>query len=168
MNEILQSLCSELISAHKAPKKRLFSRRYHQAKALTHLVAAELPGKRTSSPPVRLLDTLKHIHSHLGDNLRVNRLAEISGYSPEYLSTLFRKHCRQTPHAYIRDVRMREAARRLAYTQDSIDRIAGDLGYANRHHFTRLFGQSLNESPAKFRKRHCIENKSIAEVNMQS
>lgn len=148
-------ICKDLISDHKGPNANL-TRRYYKSKALTHLIAAELPLRHGPLPPPRFQEALKYIHNHLGENLKVHRLAEISGYSPEYLAALFKQFCKQTPHAYIRDARMREGARRLVYTSDSIDTIALDLGYANRHHFTRLFGQSLNMPPARFRKKHCI------------
>ena len=58
----------------------------------------------------------------------------------------------QTPGVYLKEVRLREAARRLAGTDQSIEGIAEDLGFSDRFHFSRLFRAFTKSPPAAFRK----------------
>jgi AraC-like DNA-binding protein len=126
----------------------------HKVKALLHALFSELNLSAKSSVPPQLHKAMELINAHLHHGLTVQELARKAGYSPEHLAHLFRKHLQTSPSACIRSARIHEAARRLAYTPDTIDAIADDLGFANRHHFSRTFKATLNQSPAAFRHHH--------------
>lgn len=125
----------------------------HLVKALLHLLFSGLKLSATSTIPVQLQNVFHIMNQHLHEPLSVGDLARKVGYSPEHLSHLFRKHLDQSPSDFIRRARIHEAARRLAYTDDTIEAIADDLCFANRHHLSRVFKTVIKEPPAAFRTR---------------
>ncbi|MEX0324650.1 MAG: helix-turn-helix domain-containing protein [Puniceicoccaceae bacterium] len=125
----------------------------HLVKSLLHLLFRGLKLSATSPIPPQLQSAFHIVNEHLYSPLSVKELAQKVGYSPEHLSHLFRKHLKQSPSDFIRKARIHEAARRLAYTDDTIEAIADDLCFANRHHLSRVFKTVINEPPAAFRNR---------------
>jgi AraC-like DNA-binding protein len=136
------------LEAHAAPHQQV-----HMIKALLHLLFSDLNLTGRSLVPHQLQRALRIIQEHLQSPLAVRELAKMAGYSPEHLAHLFRKHLRLSPSEFIRNTRIREAARRLAYTTDTIEAIADDLCFANRHHLSRVFKMVIKEPPAAFRDR---------------
>jgi len=65
----------------------------------------------------------------------------------------FRTEMGLTPAVYIAGRRIREACRRLGFTDASIEEIADLVGFADRHHFSRVFKTHLGCGPSAFRKR---------------
>jgi AraC-like DNA-binding protein len=125
----------------------------HLVKSLLHALFAELDLATTSSVPPQLLRAVQFVQENRHRALTVADLARKSGYSPEHLAHLFRRYLGQSPSRFIRMCRIREAARRLAYTHDTLETIADDLAFANRHHLSRLFRESMGEPPVAFRRR---------------
>lgn len=136
--------------------------RYHLAQSLLALASHRLPAPSvTEQPPEAFAKLLRILPHSLHRDLSVRGLARESGYTPEYLCTLFKKFCQATPSHHVRCLRVREAARRLAHGDETIEAIAADTGFANRQHFTRVFSKEMSEPPAAFRKRlQRIEYKS--------
>jgi AraC-like DNA-binding protein len=130
----------------------------HLIKGLLHLLFSKLNLAGQSSVSRPLARALLIIQNHLYKPLTVASLARQAGYSPEHLAHLFKKHLGQSPSEYIRTIRIREVARRLAYTDHTIEAIADDLCFANRHHLSRVFKRMMKEAPATFRNR--IQNNS--------
>ena len=82
------------------------------------------------------------------------RLARRVAMSTDGFSRSFRRWLHTTPIRYVQQVRIREACRLLSEGDGSIDRIAGQLGFADRFHFSRVFKQLTNTTPARYRKLH--------------
>jgi transcriptional regulator GlxA family with amidase domain len=66
---------------------------------------------------------------------------------------LFRQHTGQTPAAYVIATRLRFAREALVLTEKTIDQIAVECGFPNRHYFTRMFTRQQGCGPAEFRAR---------------
>ena len=66
----------------------------------------------------------------------------------------FESHMNQSPGAYVRQVRYQKASRMLILSDASIEQIAAELGYPNRHYFSRAFARHAGHGPATFRKQH--------------
>ncbi len=94
----------------------------------------------------------EYIEQHLGEDLNNERLAEVAYCSSGHLIRTFGKLLNQTPANYVRERRLTAAAHRLAYTDDSIDQIAEELGFPNRHYLTRVFTKTMGCAPARYRK----------------
>jgi transcriptional regulator GlxA family with amidase domain len=64
----------------------------------------------------------------------------------------FSEEIGETPMAWLRRIRIREACRLLRFGNQSLDEIAEATGFADRHHFTRVFTAMTGMGPAAFRR----------------
>ena len=58
----------------------------------------------------------------------------------------------RTPMDYLRDVRLRRAARLLHRADLSVNDVASKVGFASRSHFSRAFRDHFGCAPADFRE----------------
>jgi transcriptional regulator GlxA family with amidase domain len=117
-----------------------------------HVVFAGLETPVTELPPP-LLQVLGLIarapHTRLSNRL----LAERAGLSVERFIRSFREHTGQTPAAYVLAHRIRLAGEALALTDKTIDQIANECGFPNRHYLSRMFARHIGCGPAEYRAR---------------
>lgn len=75
--------------------------------------------------------------------------------------TQFRKRFRimtsRTPHQYLRERQVQQAAGMLSETSLSVKRIAQIVGFEDPYHFSRLFRELTGQSPARFRRGRSAE-----------
>lgn len=83
----------------------------------------------------------------------LKRMQRLSGYTPEYLCKVFRKHLDKSPTEYINELRINHAARQLADTDETISAIAYDLNFQSLSRFYFLFKQQYECTPVEFRRR---------------
>jgi len=122
------------------------------AAGLLHLVFAGLGSERTAPVPLRLRKVLGWIQHSLGGRISNGLLAAQAGLSVEAFIRWFKAATGRTPAAFVAERRIREACRRLAFSDDSIEQVAEAVGFANRHHFSRVFKQHAGCGPAQFRR----------------
>ena len=82
----------------------------------------------------------------------VGAFARALSVSAPHLSRVCRSATGKPASALIRERRLLEARRLLAYTQVGIADIAERLGYADPAHFARVFSKETGRSPRAFRK----------------
>ena len=122
------------------------------AAGLLHVVFAEMgPGWFAPLPP-RLRKVFSWIQHALGGEISNRLLAAQAGLSVEGFIRWFKAGTGRTPAAFVAERRIREACRRLAFTDDSIEQVAEAVGFANRHHFSRVFKHYAGCGPAQFRR----------------
>ncbi len=124
----------------------------HLGTALLHLVFADHTVAHTPAVPERLRRVLQRIDAGLGGPINNRLLAEQAGMSIEAFIRWFRGRTGRTPAAFVAERRIREACRRLALSADSIEQVAEAAGFANRHHFSRVFKRFAGCGPAEFRR----------------
>jgi len=81
-------------------------------------------------------------------------LADLCGCSPQHLCRVMRETLRQSPGNYIRQIRLRHAARLLETSGIAITEVALDSGFGNLSHFHRCFKTAYGQSPACYRRAH--------------
>lgn len=92
-----------------------------------------------------------YIDHHLSESLQLAKLAQIAGMSPSHFARLFKQSTGHTPHQYTMHCRL-EAAKWLLITQQtSIDRISGELGFANPGQFATFFRKQTGMTPSAYR-----------------
>ena len=69
--------------------------------------------------------------------------------SPFHLTRVFRELTGRTLTAYLHDLRLRAAVDRLG--EESLSRIAADLGYCTPSHFTDRFRTAFGVPPSQLR-----------------
>lgn len=124
----------------------------HCGAALLHLVLADHAVAAAPAVAERLRRVLQRIEAGLGGAIDNRLLAEQAGMSVEAFIRWFRGRTGRTPAAFVAERRIREACRRLALTDDSIEQVAEAAGFANRHHFSRVFKRFAGCGPAEFRR----------------
>lgn len=104
----------------------------------------------------RKLDRLSLITSYMEENykddLSLEGLARIFGYSPAYLSRMFRKYAKTNYKTCLDDIRLEHAAKALTKTQLSIGEIAYSNGFPNNKAFSKLFKKRYGMLPSAYRR----------------
>ncbi len=104
----------------------------------------------TPSLPEPLNRVLEKIGREYGKMLDVESLALHAGISSSTLTRLFKRHLGRTPHQYLTETRMRQAAQMLEQHTLSIKEIAARVGYENSLNFSTGFKKCFGESPKHF------------------
>ena len=124
---------------------------------------APLPSRRVSPPAHRrrrdLVEAVKlMISERLERPPSLTELADVLGCSPYHLSHTFHGTAGLSLRAYVRRLRARVAAERLAAGASRLTALALDLGYADHSHFTNSFRREWGVSPSTFRSRLVTTN----------
>jgi AraC-like DNA-binding protein len=99
-----------------------------------------------------VLPALEYIHKQIGQAIAIETLAALCSMSESYFIRRFRMAVGITPAKYVIKRRIAHAAQRLLFTEDTIDRIAEELGFGDRFYFTRVFAQETGRPPAAYRR----------------
>lgn len=154
MDDTLHGLIKAVLKTHADPAGELRDQRlHHESAALLHSAFARLELPPASAVPDRLLEVLSLIQRAPHSTLSNPFLADRAGMSLERFIRAFRQHTGQTPAAYVTATRLRLGAEALVLTDKTIDQIAVEHGFPNRHYFTRLFTRHQGCGPAEFRAR---------------
>lgn len=124
----------------------------HLAAALLHVTFAQFPPGTLGLSEPRLQKVLAWLERHRHEPISNTHLAGQAGLGVESFIRWFRQNTGRTPAAYVAETRVREACRRLAYEDETIEQIAEIVGFKNRHHFSRVFKQYAGCGPAAFRR----------------
>lgn len=136
----------------RAIGRREAARAAHLSAGLLHLVMAEVDSEEFTAVPARLRQILGWIQHSLSGEITNERLAAQAGLSVEGFIRWFKAGTGRTPAAFVAERRIREACRRLAFSTDTIEQVAEAVGFANRHHFSRVFQRQTGCGPARFRR----------------
>ncbi|MCC7493346.1 MAG: helix-turn-helix transcriptional regulator [Fimbriimonadaceae bacterium] len=133
-----------------------------RAKALVHLALASLfegldpprvaRCRQVAAATRPVAAALRYIEEHLCDRLPNALLAQLCALSEDHFVRRFRACLGQTPTQYVLERRVANAAQRLAFGDETLERIAAGCGFANRHYFTRVFTQRMGVPPATYRR----------------
>ncbi|MGC4092799.1 MAG: helix-turn-helix domain-containing protein [Polyangiaceae bacterium] len=130
----------------------------YAAQALTHLVGlmirlARSHGGEPRSAAKRVEDTLQHMRRHLASSHSVGELAGLAELSASHYSELVRARTGYPPKEYLTRIRVHRAAQLLDTSEQSVQAIAREVGFADPLHFSRVFRRIHELSPTQFRVR---------------
>ncbi len=91
-----------------------------------------------------------YIEMNYGQQVSIKTLASIAGLSPYHFIRVFKKHMGLTPHAYLKQVRIKRAKQMLA-TNMPITQTAADSGFADQSHLSRQFKRTYGITPGQYR-----------------
>jgi transcriptional regulator GlxA family with amidase domain len=101
----------------------------------------------------RFADLTAWIAGHLSADLSVEALAQRTFLSPRQFSRVFKAELGMTPAAFVEELRMGEACRRLAERRVTVSVVAASLGYRSDDVFRRAFERRFGVSPGMYRRR---------------
>lgn len=104
--------------------------------------------------PHRLHKVLHYIDRHLDQPLTLKSLSEVGNLHPTYLSDLFARIVGMRPITYINQKRIEKAQLALISTNQSVKRVAYEVGFRDANYFSRLFKKQIGVSPLAYRASH--------------
>ncbi|PFG28193.1 helix-turn-helix transcriptional regulator [Corynebacterium renale] len=99
-----------------------------------------------------LREVCTYIEKHFRTRLTLAEIARVAGYSEAYLSTLFTQTMGMTCFDYINRVRLREATRALAHTDERIIDVALDSGFGDAKALSTTFKKAFGLTPSAYRE----------------
>jgi transcriptional regulator GlxA family with amidase domain len=113
----------------------------------------------------RFADLATWMLAHLDQDLSVEVLAERTRMCPRHFSRQFKRAFRSTPAAFIEDLRLDEARRRLALSGVNIESVASSVGFHSGDAFRRAFERRFNLTPSSYRSRFASHSKALLNQN---
>ncbi len=99
----------------------------------------------------RMLEILEHINIHYKENVKVEELTAVAGYSSSHFRRVFKSLTGKTPILYIQTLRVQEACKLLENKEISVEQIAEAVGYSDLKHFYTVFKKITGKLPKTFR-----------------
>ncbi len=120
---------------------------------------------RTYEPFIQ--STMDYIRAHLSVKLTISEVADAMFVSVSTLTKAFKEQTGSTLGAYIDDLVMFSAERKLLRTNMSISEVSEKLGFCDQFYFSRYFKHRTGESPLQYRKRmHTVDFGTEPEITM--
>lgn len=122
--------------------------------ALLHEYVSAFAGKCTEKKLLltsRTRKMLQFIADSYMDKISLTDIAASAGISKSEALRCFHRSVQTTPVDYLIQYRIRQAKHLLRTTDDTITRIAGQVGIDNINYFNRVFRQSCGITPSAYR-----------------
>ncbi|MGB4586857.1 MAG: DNA-binding response regulator, partial [Rectinemataceae bacterium] len=95
---------------------------------------------------------LDYVARNYNADVSIADLADLTGFSPNYLSALFHKKMGETFVSYLTRYRVTEARKLILAGGVSVADAAKTVGYADVRHFSRRYHELLGEYPSESRE----------------
>lgn len=92
------------------------------------------------------------IEKNYTDHITLQKLSEISGFSPKYLCRIFKEYTSKTPINYINGLRIENSCYEMTVKGKSITQAAFDSGFNDLSYFCKAFKKHLNMTPNQYKK----------------
>ena len=145
--DILRRTIINLINSH-----RLLRLKYGRNDRLEE----QVDEVKMKSPDEKLMErVMNSINSHLGDsNLSVDMIADEVGISRVHLHRKMKELTGQTPHDFIRNIRLKKAANLLARPGMNVTEVMYACGFSNSASFSTVFKKLYGMSPRDYMREH--------------
>ena len=100
----------------------------------------------------KLKATLEYLRTHYAEEISLDDLSAVAGFSRKYFCKFFKDMTGTTPFQYLTTYRIEKAARKLLITELPVTQIAFDCGFNDLSYFIKTFKQLKGVSPNKYRK----------------
>jgi len=111
------------------------------------------PSYRLTQSDREILEKVRlHIEHSLAEDLSIESLSAVAGFSPNRATALFKAQYSMTPHQYVINMRMKKAKELLATTQLPMKDISQAVGYRDLSGFGRAFKKTYGVQPTAIRR----------------
>lgn len=124
--------------------------RCHLTQILVHAVRAWETAEQQRTPHKAVAAVTEQLRADYAKPLCLEALSREVGYTPQYLSALFRKDTGMSLQEFLQRLRVQEACRLLGQKTLSLSQIALTVGYSDSKHFSRIFRRYKGISPKEF------------------
>ncbi len=116
----------------------------------------------------RHLDKLSRVTQYMKENynkeMSLEGVASHFGFTPTYLSHMFREYAQVGYRTYLSDLRVKYAARELIHSDRYIGEIAMEHGFPDARAFTKAFKKQYGCLPSQYRKQILGKSQEIGKV----
>ena len=102
----------------------------------------------------RIRKVLDYVKANLREDIKQSEVADIVAMTPQGFSRFFRATTGRTFVSFVNVMRIMEACRLLASTDEDIINIAFQCGYSNLSNFNRRFAELKQTTPSEYRLQH--------------
>jgi AraC-like DNA-binding protein len=95
----------------------------------------------------------EYLNTHYQEDITLDKLTEVIGYSKNYLCRIFRENTGITINEYLSNVRINRAADILASTDMEVSEVSKATGFTNIFHFIKKFKKVIGIPPGGYRKK---------------
>ena len=95
---------------------------------------------------------LEYIEQNYNKHINLEEIAEKFFYNSSYFSRLFKKMCGRTFNGYVQDLRIKKAILLMSDTDYSIEKISGEVGYADKKQFYKIFKKRMGMTPSRYKR----------------
>ncbi|MDR2101058.1 MAG: helix-turn-helix domain-containing protein [Treponema sp.] len=120
-----------------------------------HLIVERMAGQIFSFQGVRHAAALRKAERFIWENytrkISLQEIANASGLSAPYFSTIFKEEMGENLSGYLNRLRVEKASHLLTETDLSLSEIAGACGFEDQSWFSKIFKSYTGQSPGKYR-----------------
>jgi AraC-like DNA-binding protein/ligand-binding sensor protein len=136
---------------------------------ILHSIVERMAGDIFSFRGVRHASALRkaerYIWDHYTRRISLQEIAEVSGLSAPYFSTVFKEEMGENLSSYLNRLRVEKAGHLLTGTDLSLSEIAGSCGFEDQSWFSKIFKNYTGISPGKYRTQGGGRVSEISEDN---
>ena len=119
-----------------------------------------------TNPQIQKL--IYYIENHLDDELQLDHLAKIAGYSPFHFCRIFKIYIGESVIAYATRLKLERAARKITFENMSMIEIALDAGYKTPTGFIKAFKSRFGTTPTKYQQDQYIHYNKYSKLDMKT
>jgi AraC-like DNA-binding protein/ligand-binding sensor protein len=138
-------------------KKIEDSRNIKELTDTLHMIMERLAGKIFSFQGVRHSSALRKAERYIWENytrkISLREIADASGLSAPYFSTIFKEEMGENLSNYLNRLRVEKAATMLAETGMALSKIAAACGFEDQSWFSKIFKSFTGTSPGRYREK---------------
>jgi YesN/AraC family two-component response regulator len=135
-----------------------------------HTIVDQMAVNIFSFQGVRHAAALRKAERYIWENytrrISLQEIAQISGLSAPYFSTIFKEEMGENLSSYLNRLRVEKASRLLTETNLSLSEIAGSCGFEDQSWFSKIFKSYTGVSPGKYRNHGGGRVSEISEDNI--
>lgn len=125
---------------------------------LTLSIGLSQAASRSAAGSSSLIDELiLYMENHFGEDISLEELAEISGRTPEYLCSVFKKETGQTIVGFLTNLRISQARVLLVrYPEKAAGEIGKMCGFQDPSYFGKIFRKVMGMTPGEYRRSNLL------------
>ena len=101
----------------------------------------------------KLSEITEYMKNHYDEALSLEKVADRFGFSPTYLSRIFKRYANISYRDYLQDLRVEYAVKEMVHTAHELGDIAVNHGFSDSRAFAKAFAKRYGCLPSEYRKR---------------
>ena len=109
---------------------------------------------------------IEYMQANLAESVRLEDIASAAGLSVFHFSRTFRHETGVAPHRYLVEARIVRVKTLLLESEESLASIAGEAGFSDPSHLSKVFRRLAGTTPKQFRDGDCGGNTPAARPSL--